>query len=447
MSQAVHEVSVTPTAGDRRRLDSERLRGVALGALLFLPHAPALVSYLGSRHLGFGTFDLSKLLVVGTVGWLVASFPAARPRRRRHLVAVLVAAAAALWTQLAGFSAWSLLLALASLVLWRHFAQPRSGRRWTAPAACLLVAAVILLPIFQSDLVRAARGASMAVVDLAVAASGLPIERQGLSFLVGGDAATRVTIWQRCSGTATTRVLFVLLAGWFLLHGAAGRALLLAPVQAVLAGLLCNALRILLFLLLTLLSGSGPGDLVHEGLGVGLFATALAGLCLWNRRSLKHRPEQARAPRRRPGFEPVWIAAVAIAVTTLAHLGGEDVKRMEHTYSLVPDRDLRRVHVNHFVEYRGGGGWILLEHPVEACLRARGIDVDAWESRLAGDHRRLLIDQRYRVGGRETGSRAVAAVLKWARPDLWDEPVRASIRLFEPDGERVGQPNRVESAG
>ncbi len=583
-----------------------------LAFLPLLPIFPALLAYLWSQHLGFTTYGTHKLLVMGSVLALGWSAPGMLPRHWPSLAGGLGLLALAVWTQGAGFSAWALFFGFSGWALWNEACAYRP--RATRCLSIALVLGILLIPSVNLELISWSRELSFWFVDRILTFLKVSWRRVGISYFIGQD---QFPVWQKCSGSSTIRVFFILLAAGYLYRGRFDRIWLVAPIQALLLGIGCNTLRIVAHLQGSAWKGQALGPAIHEALGIAFFLAMLpvvpwlvgraspdAGIHVKRDRpgkekgGLGHRSGQepgkdvaqspstamkwpfaqprtagphqvaetmtraekgkrtrrsprlsflaihARrdtsrivenpivratprsawrssgdsvprplaglcpAPTREPAQLPVatngngiaahifvrwaslmlgislrsaphfpffsvlsrlkwaWIPGNAdpAAGTTsaadpevspcstdrqapiwaLAGLAGlvlvaawaspllPVAKRMSHSYEVWPTLLLERVHSNQFVEEWGGGGWILLEHPLESCLALRGWNLERTRTRFnrLGQTIRLAAD--YQMGDRHFRNRWRAMLYKWASPREWKKPLKASIRVIVP---------------
>lgn len=126
--------------------------------------------------------------------------------------------------------------------------------------------------------------------------------------------------------------------------------------------------------------------------------------------------------------------SVLLAVNLLLLPGNWSAKRIETQFSegLAPSsaRSMAPVWAssNEFIEHPGGGGWVVLEHPLEYCFAVRGLDADGLRIAANQQSRELFVRSRYKVGDRTLG-RGAAMLRLWADPRLWRQPLRAEVRV------------------
>ncbi|MFH1023243.1 MAG: archaeosortase/exosortase family protein [Planctomycetota bacterium] len=414
---------------------SGRRLGILCGIALFAPLIPAATRYLASSHLQFAPWGASRVLWCGYVLVLLFTFPPGIPRSRGALALVWGAAGVSAWSGAAGFSAWALLSGMIAMLIWR---QSAASRRISETVAAGFILGIILLPSIGYEGVIWFREGSMALVDVLLKGLGVPFHRTGIMYVLGD---TTVMIREECSGFSTMRVFAILGAAYCLATRRFLPAWTIVPVVAGLLGLLCNALRIVTHLLWVHLVGSPVGPRLHEGMGIFWFVLILAGVVaveLWRNKpgSEVGMSMESRTPSTRHGWRPVAAAWAGYGVMALAGAWAMMTlpleKRIEQDYRSEKTILGETVHINRIVEYPGGGGWVLLEHPVEMCLALMGWDVDGARALPGWRGEKIRLVTRYETGGRVFPRRLSAMGWKWADPRLWHQPLRVEVRIVEP---------------
>ncbi len=439
-----------------------KLKGRLPGAALLLPLVPALWSYLATRHLGFAVYGLNKPLLVLGIAFLFVTFPTTVRFSATRMAVYAAALGLMLWSQAAFFSVFAVFFGVAGYLVWWSVLPGRLVRGlvlWS-------LFGIVLLPFVHLDTVRLLRDVSLTLVDMLLWLSRTPFERAGFTYFVTiGSGSEMVPVLEQCSGASTVRVLCVAFSALFLWTRGPSPLILSALPLAVLGGLCSNALRIALHLWVSRATGHIPSDSGHELLGLFTFSLVLAsGLGVaWRFRTSSGgldggtipvnaassnvarppggSPEQSVAPALRKALAPRSVlvtAGVAFALHIGVVMPQPATKELTSDYRSGPafaeaeGTDTRvplRLHVNHLVEGRGGGGWVLLEHPLEYCFAVRGLDRPnvALESPLPVTP---TVTGVYTVGTHTT-TRSGALLLKWVHPGLWSAPVHAEIRVVE----------------
>ena len=439
------------------------LRGFLTGLVCFTPLAPLSFAYLLSNHLGFALYGMSKLFCALYVLVFLAGFPGRLAPSRVPLSgsgkwAARVALAAgyilAFVSFLAGFSVYGLFAGIAGLIFFRHFYY-NEGRNFSQnlhrSMAWALVLAMILLPVLNLELVGLFRRISMFGVDTFLGLLGIEYERVGITYFFD---ARQVLVEERCSGASSTRVFLIIFATLFLRRRAYFSFWALSAPLAICAGLTVNTSRISLHILLTLWRGAPPEALLHEALGMFCFLLVLVPILLnelWiiDAGSIYERtddvlegvvPGDAVQESMLPasgkvnfGFSVVVASALVLLLGTnlWIYFEYEKPKKLDHELFEGPSLNGAWIREYRFVERRGGGGWIMLEHPIEYCMALRGWNADAQRMTLNRRGRVLELRTAYIIGAKRYRSRIRATFMKWLNPAAWNAPLEVEVRFEE----------------
>lgn len=412
----------------------ENRKGIALGALLFLPLLPSYVMFFLSDHLKYITYGIGRYAMLLFVSWLILTFPRSAPRTAGQLIAVIVSALLASWSQGAGLSGGCVFFGTAALVLWRESSGVKI--HWARLLATLAILLGLLLPAMSTHQVYVLRQISLILVDHALQLTGIAFERTGISYFISGS---QVGILESCSGSTMTRMFFVLLSALFLFQKRYLFVFFIAPLSAVVLGLTANTLRILIHLALVEKLGK-VSMATHEVIGMGTFSLLILGTGIWLLRkgppkstALRTSPAVALTkelkPSRIPWFASITLLVAAILPSAWFVLSSATNKQIEHQYFSGTTLAGNAMYINHFVEHRGGGGWTLLEHPIEYCAALKGWNIDNRRLNANQNGHVVAIHVDYALGNDMPAMRLPTLLKKWANPALWNAPLDVQVRI------------------
>jgi len=409
----------------------DRRPGIFLGVILFLPTMSCLPAYMESAHLNYTPFKLNKVLLLGFLGFLVFHFPYTFPKRIWQFLIIFLVLILSIWTHAAGFSAWALVLGISVLLFWRHFSVFNPNIHQTI--AAMMIVSVMVLPTLSSDLAIWLRNISILSVDWIMNHTPIHYQRTGISYFVGEQ---QISILEKCSGSAITRVFMVLFASFYFYRRKFAKAWMAAPLLAIILGVFCNTLRIITHILLSLFFEKPLDQTIHEAIGILLFIiTIFLFLVLQNkgRTPFQFFPDKVSycVPPNKTNSAILCCYLITGLTGALATIHLSASKHMEHEYRIAFMSQLEKVHVNHFTEYQGGGGWILLEHPIEQCLAFQGWDLDDKQMTYNRHGGKIYLKATYRIGNHVFNGRWKAAFQKWADLFLWSAPIHAEISIIE----------------
>lgn len=395
-----------------------------LGTILLLPSLPFFIAYFQARHLSYGPYGVTYVLLIAYVALLVFYFPFGVPQRRLYYLLSTLVLVLGYWSCAAGFSVFALFFGIGSLLIWRHGTlNPCKGMQ---SLVTMLLLGWIIIPGMSGDISLWLRKVSMMGVDSILLALGIGFKRVGISYFLGHE---QFSVLEKCSGFSAVRVWMIIFSSLYFLRESYFKALFLAPILAIGLGLVCNILRITGHILCTLGIGQSLSSSAHEWLGMGIFVFFLA-IVIWRNISRGWKfPERPILTNFQLNPVLLYFVVGLGAVACVASMN--PLKRMDHSFREYRTFDLDKVYENQFVEYQGAGGWILLEHPLEQCLAFQGWDSETREIELNRKGKALRLEENYQIGEWTGQNRWKAMAYKWAMPSWWEKPLKVEIRVVE----------------
>lgn len=300
------------------------------------------------------------------------------------------------WFLMAGFHPLTALLGMGVL--------GRSRLNLSRWAILMLSLFPILVPLGWLEWTQFSRQMSLTLLDgLLYVIPGA--ERTGVSLFFRGE---QLVVLSSCSGATLTRLLLVI-SGLIVLSQ--GKGFWKIPL-AIPLGLTINALRIFLGLILLPLVGENSFSFWDQALGILLLGGAaffLMGKSNWN----------FQVPFNSRMCLPL-VFACTIPFLTPGSLA-EDVQHLQWDGNVT---------IHRFTEERTGINRFLLDHPLEACLSARGYDLDAIRSQENKIGKVKAVKVIYRIGDITCGERSKTLLHLLSHPGSWNEPLEVEVWIW-----------------
>jgi hypothetical protein len=381
--------------------------------ILYLRHAP-----FSGAYASIYTVVCSAYLI-----WLCTKH--AGPLTAVNFVIAGLTTVLSLWFFMAGFPSLALLFGTWTAISMAFTFDRLQGRNILG---AILASLVLFFHVLWPELPEVSRYLSYGLVDHALAWLHIPFRRVGIAYELKGFS---VSILAECSGANAIRA-FSLLAIFLYLSGSKWNGLGLALI-AICAGIGVNAMRIMAGLTATYISLS----ISHAQLEVfGLIITGLFGsLGFFLLRGKRSRIlDFLRLVRQRP-YAISATAVFALIVNIVAF--GARIERdalIEHDYAHFTDATGRTMFRNVLREDTRKHGSLLLEHPIEYCLRLRGWKSDATDPyRLYFNDRgqEMQIQTIYRIGDIWSENRFSIWKHRLIHPKLWNKDITAVVTFTE----------------